>query len=477
MKKNLAKVVTLGLLTASVFVVNGYDNKCLAGDTWPNGWNIEQVVVENKDVADSQVGLQDPEIQHKVNGATYHDESKCEENADRLDIKDIAQIKDTLVDNDKKLEQKIDGVKDTVISDIKEDESLKAELKGDKGDKGDTGAKGDKGDKGDTGAKGDKGDKGDTGADGKDGASIASGKYTVAGGSVSMDIKYADGTDAGQVIINDVASNSDLQKVQEKIGNYTDRGQHEIFGKEPININQALDKLATGAETEAKVREEADIKLSNEIKDEIKAREDADKAGDVKSASYDKESGTLTLKNEAGEQLAQATDIASKEKLETEVSERQAEDKRIEQKFDKEVSRLDSKIDKLDDRVEKVGAMAAAMASLHTMGYDPAAPTEIAVGVGQYRDKTGLALGAFHYPNKNFMLNVSVSTAGDEFMAGIGATWKIGRRSPEAMLKAEQEKAARQKLAKAEAEKQAAKDARVAAQAARHAKMLAERGL
>ena len=75
------------------------------------------------------------------------------------------------------------------------------------------------------------------------------------------------------------------------------------------------------------------------------------------------------------------------------------------------------------------------------------------------------------------MLNVSVSTAGDEFMAGIGATWKIGRRSPEAMLKAEQEKAARQKLAKAEAEKQAAKDARVAAQAARHAKMLAERGL
>lgn len=138
---------------------------------------------------------------------------------------------------------------------------------------------------------------------------------------------------------------------------------------------------------------------------------------------------------------------------------------------------MDSKIDKLDDRVEKVGAMAAAMASLHTMGYDPAAPTEIAVGVGQYRDKTGLALGAFHYPNKNFMLNVSVSTAGDEFMAGIGATWKIGRRSPEQMLKAEQEKAARSKLAKAEAEKKAAKDARVAAQAAKHAKMLAERGL
>ena len=42
-----------------------------------------------------------------------------------------------------------------------------------------------------------------------------------------------------------------------------------------------------------------------------------------------------------------------------------------------EVARLDSKIDKLDARVEKVGAMAAAIANLHTMGYDPEAPTEI----------------------------------------------------------------------------------------------------
>ena len=73
-------------------------------------------------------------------------------------------------------------------------------------------------------------------------------------------------------------------------------------------------------------------------------------------------------------------------------------------------------------------AMAAAMASLKTMGYDPEAPTEIAVGVGQYRNETGLAIGAFHYPNKNFMLNFSLSTAGDEVMGGIGATWKIGRK-------------------------------------------------
>ncbi len=54
---------------------------------------------------------------------------------------------------------------------IKTDEtwSLTGNIKGNKGDKGDTGAQGDKGDKGDTGSQGEKGDKGDTGAQGEKG--------------------------------------------------------------------------------------------------------------------------------------------------------------------------------------------------------------------------------------------------------------------------------------------------------------------
>ena len=178
---------------------------------------------------------------------------------------------------------------------------------------------------------------------------------------------------------------------------------------------------------------------------------------------------------EHADQKLQDQITINKGQIENEATNRANEDARIEAKFDGEVARLDSKIDKLDTRVEKVGAMAAAIANLHTMGYDPEAPTEIAVGVGQYRDKTGMALGAFHYPNRDFMLSFSVSTAGDEFMGGIGATWKFGRKSPEELRQAEAEKAAKAKLAKAEAAKKAAKDARVAAQQKRHAEMLAAR--
>lgn len=140
-----------------------------------------------------------------------------------------------------------------------------------------------------------------------------------------------------------------------------------------------------------------------------------------------------------------------------------------------EVNRLDNRISKVEDRIDKVGAMSAAIANLRTMGYDPTAPTEIAVGIGQYRSETGAALGLFHYPNKDFMLSLSVSTSGDEVMGGIGATWKFGRKTPEQMLAAEKEKAAKAKLAKAEAMKKAAAEAKVAAQQAKHAKMAAEK--
>ena len=146
------------------------------------------------------------------------------------------------------------------------------------------------------------------------------------------------------------------------------------------------------------------------------------------------------------------------------------------------VDGLENRVDGLEDRIDKVGAMAAAIANLRTMGYDPAAPTEVAVGVGQYRDETGMALGLFHYPNRDFMLSLSVSTSGDEYMGGIGATWKFGRKSPEkvaeikkAQAEADARRAEEQKLAKAEEMKKAAKEAKVQAQMERHAKLAAER--
>ena len=145
-------------------------------------------------------------------------------------------------------------------------------------------------------------------------------------------------------------------------------------------------------------------------------------------------------------------------------------DGQIEQ-LDGRVGSLENRMSDVEDRIDKVGAMSAAIANLRTMGFDPEAPTEIAIGVGQYKSETGLALGVFHYPNQDFMLSASISTSGDEVMGGIGATWKLGRKSAAEKAKDEEAK----HLEKAEEMKKLAQDAKVKAQAERHAKLLAER--
>lgn len=99
------------------------------------------------------------------------------------------------------------------------------------------------------------------------------------------------------------------------------------------------------------------------------------------------------------------------------------------------VNSLENRMSNVEERIDKVGAMAAAIANLRTMGYDPEAPTEIAVG--------------------------------------IGATWKLGRKSKIGVEKAQDIEPKR--LKKAEEMKLAAQKSKVEAQKERHDKMLEER--
>lgn len=135
------------------------------------------------------------------------------------------------------------------------------------------------------------------------------------------------------------------------------------------------------------------------------------------------------------------------------------------------IDSVEKRLGNVEERIDKVGAMAAAIANLRTMGFDPEAPTEIAIGVGQYKSETGIAIGVFHYPNQDFMLSASLSSSGDELMGGIGATWKLGRKSVAERAKDEEAR----HLEQAEEMKKLAQQEKVKAQAQRHAKLLAER--
>lgn len=89
------------------------------------------------------------------------------------------------------------------------------------------------------------------------------------------------------------------------------------------------------------------------------------------------------------------------------------------------MNNMDKRIDDLDDRLNDVGAMSAAIASLKPLPYKSNVPIQVSAGVGTYKGSTALALGLFHYADPNALFNLSISTSGDEVMAGFGATWNI----------------------------------------------------
>ena len=443
MKKSLlAKTVVLGLMTATIwsFALDAQAKE------WVdlNGKNdvaIETSKATGSVVSDINLTHQNLDFYGKVEG-TFHPagkDEKCEISADKLTIGQIAAVKDILVANDKAIEGK---AKDAL--DAADAANTKADAANTKADAANT-----------------KADAANTKAD------AANTKADAANTKADAANTKADAANTKADAANTKADAANTKA--------------DAANTKADAANTKADAANTKADAANTKADAANTKADAANTKADAANTKADAANTKADAANTKADAANTKADSALEQIAQevedrkAADAVLDGKIEAETERATREEKRIEDKFDKEVSRLDNKIDKLDDRIEKVGAMSAAIANLHTMGYDPAAPTEIAVGVGQYRDKTGLAVGAFHYPNRDFMMSFSVSTAGDEFMAGIGATWKIGRKSPEQMLKAQQEKAAREKLAEAEAMKQAAKDARVAAQQARHAKMLAER--
>ena len=185
------------------------------------------------------------------------------------------------------------------------------------------------------------------------------------------------------------------------------------------------------------------------------AYKDADKDGNA-TTEYITESGSMV-----------EADVALDHAIQDVANTSYANDMVLSNRIDSVEKRLGN----VEERIDKVGAMAAAIANLRTMGFDPEAPTEIAIGVGQYKSETGIAIGVFHYPNQDFMLSASLSSSGDELMGGIGATWKLGRKSAAERAKDEEAR----HLEQAEEMKKLAQQEKVKAQAQRHAKLLAER--
>lgn len=71
-------------------------------------------------------------------------------------------------------------------------------------------------------------------------------------------------------------------------------------------------------------------------------------------------------------------------------------------------------------------ASASALAALHPLDYNPDHKVDVMGGVGHYRGKTALALGAAYRPNENLMFTVGTAINGKDSSVNAGVSYKVG---------------------------------------------------
>ena len=133
---------------------------------------------------------------------------------------------------------------------------------------------------------------------------------------------------------------------------------------------------------------------------------------------------------------------------------------------------------RMDNKINRVGANAAAMASLTPIPTDDDTKWNIAAAMGNYRDATAGAVGVFYKPQDNVMLNLRGSFgSGDESMIGGGVTIALNKGSMPGVSKTQLAKAvnSQAKVIEQLQAEQSVKDAKIkemeAKDAARDAEM------
>ena len=94
------------------------------------------------------------------------------------------------------------------------------------------------------------------------------------------------------------------------------------------------------------------------------------------------------------------------------------------------INKANGRISKLDSRLNKVGAGAAALAALHPQDFNPDDKWDFAVGFGNYRDASAMALGAFYRPDDRTMFSVAGNFGNGENTINAGLSFKLGKSSP-----------------------------------------------
>lgn len=348
-------------------------------------------------------------------------------------------------------------------------------LKGEKGDKGDTGmpgVPGEKGEKGDTGAPGPAGPEGPqgipglpgfTGPRGQDGFSpVANVSTDATTGETTITITDKSGTTT--TTIPSGTSKAATQEITEKVENinnqvtnmgntisnletdvHADRqyeGDDSANGKVNVRFGKAL-RLTGGANLDS-LSGEGNIGVVQKVGDDGLSGLSVQLSRDLKgmnSTTYttteNGQSSTTIINgqgltvssgdnNKAHNITIQQDNVSMGGQAIHHVAAGTADDDAVNVS---QLKSLSSSVASVNNRVNRVGAGAAALASLHPLDFDPDEKWNFAAGYGNYRGANATAIGAFYRPNEDVMLSAGGSFGGGENMVNAGISFRIGQGS------------------------------------------------
>ena len=431
MKKTLAKAIMLSVLTMAVTSGIAYAEQ---GNEYNHYHKNEQMEFTNDTINENGMVLNDPNITHRapgypnINGHT----DQCDEQVDdtSLTIGVLNTVTDKLVENDRKLNERINNIKNAIDSGGLQDTVTTAESKHDILRVEDV--------------RRDMGDKHyeiDINVDAlrdfvQNNATNTittvqdddNGYVTVSGGE-DGNYNYTVGFNEEKLIqtIKNNETNTITTVQHDNSGYITvkdmpdDKGNHNYtvaFNENKLNQTiEAKDKYVNGGsigengKISLKLRNvEAPIELTGQLKD-----------AQLTEIARDTAAGTATLvvkdgyTNEEVRRL-QIEDIASKEKNDRDHAE-----------FREHFNELDHRVDSLGSRVDKVGAGAAALAALHPMDFDPDDKLTFAAGYGNYKGKNAAAVGAFYRPDEKVMFSIGGTFGNGENMVNAGISFSLDR--------------------------------------------------
>lgn len=229
-------------------------------------------------------------------------------------------------------------------------------------------------------------------------------------------------------------TNTDGKKVEFKLNNVSvgDNQIHDvatgIADTDAVNVKQLKDYVAAngGVDTNTITTVKAGnnievtanghdytVSLNKDVVDKI----DNATAG-VKANADAIKSNTDAIKTNADAIKANTADIADNK----------AQIDHLVNQISNNDAKINSMISNTRHEARRGIASASALAALHPLDYNPEHKVDVMGGVGHYRGKTAVALGAAYRPNENLMFTVGTAINGKDSSVNAGVSYKVGAK-------------------------------------------------